>query len=67
MAEVFSSAEDRAEWELARHALKEVRFNLDADLHRRLRVIAAEKDLSLAEVVRRLVSAWVTKQEAERG
>jgi predicted DNA-binding ribbon-helix-helix protein len=39
-------------------------IRIEESLYRRLKVVAAKKDLSVTEIVRGLIESWVTKQEA---
>jgi predicted transcriptional regulator len=41
-------------------------IRIEDDLYRRLKIIAAQRDLSLTVILRQLIEAWVT-QEEKRG
>lgn len=43
-----------------------INVKLDDQLHRRLRIAAADQDMKIHEAVTQAVEQWVAKREAER-
>ena len=44
---------------------KNLQIKLDAELHKTVKRLAAEKETSISAIVRKLLIAWIAEQEEE--